>query len=169
MYNLIRLSVISLLNGNRLKTKGMQLISPRSDISLENSGRIELEERCETAKGTLLAAKANGRINLGKLVYFNRNCCVVCRNSITIGNNTTFGPNVCIYDHDHDMNNWGEFISKPIEIGDNVWVGANVTILKGVKIGDRAVIAAGSVVTKDIPANSLFYQRKENVIKAYYN
>ena len=55
--------------------------------------------------------------------------------------------------------------NSPVVIGDNVWCGCNVVILKGVKIGDNCVIAAGTVVNKDIPSNSMVYQERELVIK----
>ena len=51
--------------------------------------------------------------------------------------------------------------TSPVRIGDNVWLGANVVVLKGVTIGDNAVIAANSVVSKDVPANTLFHEKRE--------
>lgn len=85
---------------------------------------------------------------------------------ITIGEYCKFGNNLVIVDHDHDVNNSGEeFPGKAIEIGSHVWVGANCVILKGVKIGDQAVIAAGSVVRRDVPAGSVYYEKREWVIR----
>ena len=80
---------------------------------------------------------------------------IVCRKEITIGKGVTIGPNVVIYDHDHDMVNRGNLVCKSISIGDNTWIGAGSTILKGVSIGDNSVIAAGTIVTKDVPNNTL--------------
>jgi acetyltransferase-like isoleucine patch superfamily enzyme len=53
----------------------------------------------------------------------------------------------------------------PIQIGNNVWIGANCVILKGVNIGDSAVIAAGSVVTKDVPADTVYYEKRIPILK----
>ena len=93
-------------------------------------------------------------IELGERVFFNFNCVVldVCR--IRIGSFTLFGPAVQIYTPMHplqaELRRHQEF-GKPIDIGADVWVGGGAIILPGVRIGDRAVIGAGSVVTRDIP------------------
>lgn len=84
-------------------------------------------------------------------------------NSIIIGNNCTVGANCIIIDSDaHPIdylsrrNNGGCNVkSKPIVIGDDAWIGTNVIILKGVHIGKRSIIGAGSVVTKDVPENAV--------------
>jgi maltose O-acetyltransferase len=76
----------------------------------------------------------------------------VCR--VTIGSFTLFGPAVQIYTPMHPLNaqqRRGNEYGKPVEIGSDVWVGGGAIILPGVKIGSRAVIGAGSVVTRDIP------------------
>lgn len=96
-------------------------------------------------------------IKTGDSVYFNFNCVVLDGMQVSIGSRSMFGPNVQIYTASHPLNakeraSLLEF-SKAIEIGEDVWVGGNVTICPGIKIGDRAVIGAGSVVTKDIPAD----------------
>lgn len=93
-------------------------------------------------------------IELGERVFFNFNCVVldVCR--VRIGDFTLFGPAVQVYTAMHPMNaalrRTQEF-GKPIEIGSDVWVGGGAMILPGVRIGSRAVIGAGSVVTRDVP------------------
>jgi len=93
-------------------------------------------------------------IELGERVFFNFNCVVldVCR--VTIGSHTLFGPAVQVYTPMHPLNagqRRGREFGKPVEIGSDVWVGGGAIILPGVKIGSRAVIGAGSVVTRDIP------------------
>ena len=93
-------------------------------------------------------------IELGERVFFNFNCVVldVCR--VRIGSFTLFGPAVQIYTPMHPFNaaqRRREEFGKPVEIGSDVWIGGGAIILPGVRIGDRAVIGAGSVVTRDIP------------------
>jgi len=72
---------------------------------------------------------------------------------VTIGNNCSFSYRNMLITASHDFNDFSTIISKPITIGNNVWITTNVTILQGVTIGDNTVIGAGSIVTKDIPAN----------------
>jgi maltose O-acetyltransferase len=94
-------------------------------------------------------------IKTGDKVFFNFNCVVLDVAEVTIGHRTLFGPNVQVYTATHPMDHRerasGLEFGKPISIGDDVWIGGSVVICPGVKIGDRSVIGAGSVVTKDIP------------------
>jgi maltose O-acetyltransferase len=93
-------------------------------------------------------------ILLGERVFFNFNCIVLDVCLVKIGDFTMFGPAVQIYTATHPMNaeqrRKHEF-AMPIEIGSDVWVGGGAIICPGVKIGSKAVIGAGSVVTRDIP------------------
>jgi acetyltransferase-like isoleucine patch superfamily enzyme len=98
-------------------------------------------------------------IYLGKNSHINQYCCVwASENSkIIFGDDVLMGPGVKIFSSNHGMDrtdipmNIQPIREKDIEIGNNVWIGANSVIVAGVKIGDGSVIAAGSVVTKDIP------------------
>ncbi|HET7275759.1 MAG TPA: sugar O-acetyltransferase [Longimicrobiaceae bacterium] len=92
-------------------------------------------------------------IQLGERVFFNFNCVVLDVCPISIGSFTLFGPAVQIYTPMHPFNaelRRQEEFGKPIEIGSDVWVGGGAIILPGVRIGSRAVIGAGSVVTRDV-------------------
>ncbi len=94
-------------------------------------------------------------IELGERVFFNFNCVVldVCR--VRIGDYSMFGPAVQIYTPMHPMNaaeRRGAEFGKPVEIESDVWVGGGAIVLPGVRIGSGAVIGAGSVVTRDVPA-----------------
>src|SRR4051794_8961123 len=93
-------------------------------------------------------------IELGERVFFNFNCVVLDVCPVRIGSYTLFGPAVQIYTPMHpldaELRRRQEF-GKPVEIGSDVWVGGGAIILPGVRIGSRAVIGAGSVVTRDVP------------------
>ena len=96
-------------------------------------------------------------IELGERVFFNFNCVVLDVCSVRIGSCTLFGPAVQVYTPLHPLDpqlRRREEYGKPIEIGCDVWVGGGAIILPGVRIGDCAVIGAGSVVTRDVPANT---------------
>src|SRR5687767_153694 len=93
-------------------------------------------------------------IDLGERVFFNFNCIVLDVCPVRIGDFTLFGPAVQIYTPLHPFNaeqRRREEFGKPVEIGSDVWVGGGAIILAGVQIGSRAVIGAGSVVTRDVP------------------
>jgi maltose O-acetyltransferase len=93
-------------------------------------------------------------ILLGERVFFNFNCVVLDVCVVKVGDFTLFGPAVQIYTATHPMNpelRRKQEFARPIEIGSDVWIGGGAIICPGVKIGSKAVIGAGSVVTRDIP------------------
>ena len=98
-------------------------------------------------------------IELGENFYSNHNCVILDCAPVKIGNNVMFGPNVTLTAAGHPLDaetrNTGIEFAEPITLGDNVWLGANVTVNPGVTIGDNVVIGSGSVVTRDIPANTV--------------
>ena len=108
-------------------------------------------------------------ITVGEKVYFNFNCVVLDVMRVTIGNHVLFGPSVQIYTAMHpldaDERRTGLEFARPITIGSDVWVGGGAIICPGVSIGDRAVIGAGSVVTKDVPADVFVAGNPARVIR----
>ena len=96
-------------------------------------------------------------ISIGDNFYANFDCVMLDGGGIEIGNNVLLGPRVGIYTSNHAIDPAervaGGCYAKPVKIGNNVWVGGGVQIMQGVTIGDNAVIGAGSVVTRSIPAN----------------
>lgn len=145
-----------------VKTSGKVLISPKTEVS--SQGHMSIGNGIITERGVFLASRAGAELHLGAKVYINRNTCIVAKESIKIGDYTAIGPNVCIFDHDHSNETESGFVTAPIVIGSNVWIGSNCVILKGVTIGDHAAIAAGSVITRDIPANCVVCQKKTDTI-----
>ncbi len=96
-------------------------------------------------------------LNIGKNVFFNSGCKFQDQGGITIGDGSLIGHNVVIatLNHPIDPERRRNIIPAPIRIGKNVWIGSNATILSGVTIGDEAVIAAGAVVTRDVPPGGI--------------
>lgn len=107
---------------------------------------------------------------VGDNFFLNVNCKLMDSGKITIGNNVFIAPNVCLITEEHAMNVEqrlkGLEYTRPVNIGDNVWICAGVIVLPGVTIGSNSVIGAGSVVTKDIPANSLAVGNPCKVIRS---
>lgn len=116
-------------------------------------------------------------ISIGENSFINYNCTLLDCNKITIGKNVLIGPGTGIYTASHPIdykdrlnkitNNEAPYktYALPVVVGDNVWIGGNVSILPGVIIGDNCVIGAGSVVTKSIPENSVAVGNPCKVIK----
>lgn len=100
---------------------------------------------------------AGKHVHFGKNVYANFNLTMVDDTHIYVGDYTMFGPNVTVATAGHpilpELREQAYQYNAPVTIGKNCWIGAGVIILPGVSIGDHTVIGAGSIVTKDIPAN----------------
>ncbi len=112
-------------------------------------------------------------ISVGKNFYSNHNLVILDCAKVSFGNNVFIAPNCGFYTAGHPLEaserNKGLEYARPITVGDNVWFGANVSVLPGVTIGDNCVIGAGSVVNKDIPANSLAVGNPCKVIRTIDN
>ncbi|WP_042147819.1 sugar O-acetyltransferase [Paucisalibacillus sp. EB02] len=106
-------------------------------------------------------------ITIGKNVFFNTGCSFQDRGGITVGNGSMIGMNVTIatLNHGLPLETRNTTSPSPVVIGENVWIGSNATILPGVTIGDNSVVAAGAVVTKDVPENTVVAGVPAKVIK----
>lgn len=106
-------------------------------------------------------------ISVGKRVFINSGCCFQDQGGIFIGDDTLIGHQVVFatINHSPQPENRKDMTTKSIVVGKNVWIGAHSTILSGVKIGDNAIIAAGAVVTKDVPDNAVVAGVPAKIIK----
>jgi len=107
-------------------------------------------------------------IHVGDHFYAGYNCTILDMAEVKIGHNCMIGPNVGIYTAGHsiepkDRNKSGYAIS--IKIGNDVWIGGSCVILPGISIGDNSIVAAGSIVTKDVPANSIVAGNPAKILK----
>ena len=115
----------------------------------------------------------DGNIEIGENTFFNGGCSISSLKQIVIGRNCLIGENVKMYDHNHNYKSDKILIKDQgytfgaIEIGDNCWVGSNVTILKGVTIGNNCVIGSNCLVVKSLAANSIMYSDiRSQVVKS---
>ncbi len=107
-------------------------------------------------------------IHSGKRVYFNVNCVVLDAAKISIGSRVLVGPGVHIYASTHPVElneRKSKALAKTISIGDDCWIGGWAIICPGVKIGDNCIVAAGAVVTRDVPSDSMVAGNPARLIK----
>lgn len=137
-------------------------ISPKAVFKLQDHAAIDHHN--------FITVKDNAVLSIGKNTYITR-ATIACLEKIEIGENCILGEGLKIFDHNHKYTTEPfsvaktDFNTAPIKIGNNVWTGANVTILKGVSIGDNCIIGAGVLVYKDVPDNSLVTLKQELQIK----
>ena len=111
------------------------------------------------------------KLNIGNHVSINRGCIINAAGNVTISDNVLIGPEVIIYSQNHNFNqkekniNLQGYSKAPVMIQRNVWIGARSIILPGVTIQSDSIIGAGSVVTNDIPSNSIFAGNPAKLIK----
>ena len=104
-------------------------------------------------------------VKIGRNVIVMNNCLMMAAGGINIGDETQIAANVQLISNNHDLEDRNVITCKPINIGRRVWVGAGATILPGVTIGDNSVVGAGSVVTKDVPADTIVAGNPARIIK----
>lgn len=134
---------------------------------------ISISKNSIIGKSTRISAGDNGKISIGRDVLIDDFTYIMSHGKIEIGDNSKIASFCFIIDFNHKykdkIKNLVEqgYETNPIKIGKNVWIGTHVIILPGVTIGDRAIIGAGSVVTKDISSASIAVGNPAKVIKKY--
>jgi len=121
--------------------------------------RVHFGERCILDRGIIV--EVYGQLEVGPGTIFGHHCTIAARSLVRIGRDCLIAELVSIRDHDHDftrlevpIRDQGALVADVV-IGSNVWLGSKVTVLKGVSIGNNAIVGAGAVVSKDIPPNAI--------------
>src|SRR4051812_24946920 len=117
---------------------------------LNRGGRIHVES-CSFESGVRLELYPAANLHIGKGTYLNRNVQIIVADTVTIGRRVKIGWDTVIMDSDLHGHSGQSAVARPVVIEDDVWIGCRALILKGVRIGRGAVIAAGAIVTKDVP------------------
>ena len=140
-----------------------------SRLMLKGNSKLVCKGHIQSFEAVRIECLTNAVIELGHKTYINHDSEIRCREHISIGNNVSIAYNVLIQDSDYhtmyDEKGNEKPQTLPIVIEDDVWIGANAIILKGVTLGKGCVVAAGSVVTKSAPAHSLIGGNPARIIK----
>lgn len=141
-------------------------------VMVKNHGRITIGERLLMYGGTVrgeLVTAPGGIIEIGNQVFINYGVSISAHTLVKIGNRCQIGNYSLLMDNDYHQIGEKTMLghSRPIILEDDVWLGARVIILKGVTIGQGAVIGAGSVVTRDIPPRSVAVGQPARVVKTF--
>jgi acetyltransferase-like isoleucine patch superfamily enzyme len=160
-YNRVLLDVLitrlKLLVNPKIKIGKNSTIKYSSEFKLTDGAKLVIGSNCTIKENSyFLLTKPNPYLQMGDYVGIGRNCYIAIKDHLEIGSYTRIGPNVTILDQDHTyeksdliMNQHADI--QKVKIGKDVWIGANAIVLKGITIGNGAILGAGSVVTKDIP------------------
>ena len=164
IYNFCRIAINKVMNPVGFKVNWIQRISPMCSLKIYGDGTIVIGRNCEFAPYCDFEVHGKGRIEIGDKTYFNRFCMISSHERVKVGRGCMFGPGVKIFDNNHKYSPshgvCSDLTTGTIEIGDRTWIGSNVIILKGSKIGSNCVIGAGCVVRGIVPDGKVLVNRQ---------
>ena len=168
LINLIRMAFLNAVHMGNVNASLVQNINPRTEIAVFGGSKLTLKHSVFTRRNVSFRVEG-GELTIGTS-FFNQGCAITCMDNIQIGDNCLFGPNVVVVDHDHeyrytDERRGNHYRKAPISIGNNVWIGANVTILRGTQIEDGAVIGAGCVIRGKVEKNTVVVNKQDIHVK----
>lgn len=136
-------------------------------LHVSRRGEIYIGAHCGMEKIELCVADG-GIVTIGDYTTLGDGFTAVSRCKIIIGEKCSIAPNVRIYDHDHKFNSSGlidGYSMESVIVGNNVWIGTGVIILKGTKIGNNCVVGAGTVLQGEVPSNTIIASKREYTTK----
>jgi acetyltransferase-like isoleucine patch superfamily enzyme len=161
---------VKFLFSGRAKIQGKGLIGKDVTFVLSKKSKTQIGAKLIVDHHT--AIMNEGELTIGYNLNLNQYSRIVCKRKISIGDNVLIARFVSILDHDHHYEGTGEnfkitreYVSDEISIGNNVWLGDKVTVVKGVRIGNNVIVAANSVVVKDVPDNVIVAGIPAKIIK----
>lgn len=172
MYSTTKFTLIKIFHFANFHFSIINMFSPFTEIDLEKRANLKLGNYIRARSGVKLKVRRGASLRIGNDTSFNHGCIVVCHDTIEIGDDVQFGPNVLVYDHDHDfrvkdgLKNLN-YKTDPIIIGNNVWIGANVIILRGSVIGNNCIIGAGAIIKGNYDDNSVIIQKRKEIVKSH--
>jgi acetyltransferase-like isoleucine patch superfamily enzyme len=148
------------LTSRRLHTDGLAFIGPRVVLQIGRRGRIELGRWSWLGHGTKIRCH-EGVVSIGAKSVLGQECTISAYQHVSIGRECVIADRVMMIDFDHGVVEVERPIrlqgiyKRDVRVGNNVWIGYGACILRGVTVGDNAIIGTNSVVTKDVPANAI--------------
>jgi acetyltransferase-like isoleucine patch superfamily enzyme len=144
----------------RLRTDGIAFIGPRVVLQIGRRGRIELGRWSWLGHGTKIRCH-EGYVSIGAKTVLGQECTISAYQHVSIGRECVIADRVMLIDFDHGVVEVDRPIrlqgiyKRDVRVGNNVWIGYGACILRGVTVGDNAIIGTNSVVTKDVPPNAI--------------
>lgn len=152
----------------KLQVGSVFLLSRNSRLVFQPSSEIKIGNHFINDGRISIIVDKEASLEIGNSVYFNEDAMISCKGKITIGSGCNFGPGVRIFDNNHRFTSTEGLVSGhtngEIIIGEKCWIGANVILLKGAKIGKHCVIGAGCVIDSEIPDSSIVKQDRKLII-----
>lgn len=168
LHNRIRFAVKK-LSTKKFCADGIQMFGRNTRLCFGRESDIHFGGHIVSDGRMVIIVDDNAKLSVGSHVYFNEEAMISCKGSIDIGEGCKFGPNVKIFDNSHKFDSINgvsnEHSVGEIIIGEQCWIGSNVVILKGAKIGRNSVIGAGCIVSEEIPEASIVTQGRELTVK----
>ena len=156
--------------GYRMKLEGMLFLGPRVTLEVGRSARLRFGRWVWIGHGTKIRCH-EGEVSIGHKTVLGQECTISAYQHVSIGEQCILADRVMMIDFDHNVAE----VERPIRVqglykrharvGNNVWIGYGAQILRGVTVGDNSIIGAGSVVTKDVPANAVVGGAPARVIR----
>jgi acetyltransferase-like isoleucine patch superfamily enzyme len=146
--------------GRRLKLDGIAFIGPRVVLQIGKQGRVELGRWSWLGHGTKVRCH-EGVVSIGAKTVLGQECTISAYQHVSIGRECVIADRVMLIDFDHGVVEVDRPVrlqgiyKRDVRVGNNVWIGYGACILRGVTVGDNAIIGTSSVVTRDVPANAV--------------
>lgn len=145
-------------------------IGPENFFDISSDAKFDIKENVIINQFNFVTVKSNAKLSIGKNTYITR-ATISCLGEVSIGENCILGEGMKIFDHNHEYTKEPFSVSKTnfnigkVKMGNNVWTGANVVILKDVTIGNNVILGAGCVIHKDVPDNSIIINKQDQLVK----
>lgn len=145
-------------------------IGTDNTFDISTDAKFDIKENVTINQSNYITVKSNAKLSIGKNTYITRGT-ISCLGEVTIGENCILGEGMKIFDHNHQYTKEPFSVSKTdfsigkVTMGNNVWTGANVIILKDVTIGNNVILGAGCVIHKDVPDNTIIINKQDQMVK----